>query len=103
MKCLLAGGNMRGFKCRGVGGRGAGRPNCVVLVLKCFKRVRLFSAADKLVYGSRVGQVGPVDSCGQVGDLDPSLADSCNLSRVGQVRPVDSCAQVRNINLSGSK
>ena len=42
----------------------------------------------KLVNGSRVGQVGPVDSCGQVGDLDPSLVNSRNLSRVGQVRPV---------------
>ena len=34
----------------------------------------------KLVNGSRVGQVGPVDSCGQVGDLDPSLVNSRNLS-----------------------
>ena len=31
----------------------------------------------------------PVDSCGQVGDLDPSLVNTRNLSRVGQVRPVD--------------
>ena len=50
-------------------------------------------AEPKLVNGSRVGQVGPVDSCGvcgQVGDLDPSLVNSRNLSRVGQVRLVDS-------------
>ena len=39
----------------------------------------------KLVNGSRVGQVRPVDSCGQVRDLDLSLVNSCNLSRVGQV------------------
>ena len=52
---------------------------------------------------SRVGHVGPVDSCGQVGDLDPSLVKSRNLSRVGQVRPADSCGQVRNIDPSGSK
>ena len=58
---------------------------------------------SKLVNGSRVGQFGPVDSCGQVGDLDPSLVKSRNLSRVGQVRPVDSCGQVRNIDPSGSK
>ena len=57
----------------------------------------------KLVNGSWFGQVGPVDSYGQVGDLDPSLVNSCNLSRVGQVRPVDSCGQVRNIDPSGSK
>ncbi len=57
----------------------------------------------KLVDGSRVGQVGPVDSCGQVGDLDPSFVNSRNLSRVGQVRPVESCAQVRNIDSSRSK
>ena len=25
----------------------------------------------KLISGSRVGQVGSIDSCGQVGDLDP--------------------------------
>ena len=53
----------------------------------------------KLVNGSRVGQVGPVDSCGQVGDRDPSLVNSRNLSRVGQVRPVNSCGQVRNIRV----
>ena len=58
---------------------------------------------SKLVNGSRVGQFGPVDSCGQVGDLDPSLVKSRNLSRVGQVRPADSCGQVRNIDPSGSK
>ena len=52
---------------------------------------------------SRVGQVRPVASCGQVGDLDPSLVKSRNLSRVGQVRPADSCGQVRNIDPSGSK
>ena len=52
---------------------------------------------------SQVGQVGPVASCGQVGDLDPSLIKSRNLSRVGQVRPADSCGQVRNIDPSGSK
>ena len=45
---------------------------------------------DKLVNGSRVGQVGPVDSCVQVQDLVPSLVNSHNLSRVGQVRPIDS-------------
>ena len=39
----------------------------------------------KLVSGSQVGQVGPVDSRGQVGDLDPSLINSRNLSWVGQV------------------
>ena len=58
---------------------------------------------SKLVSGSRVGPFGPIDSCGQVRDLDPSLEKSRNLSRVGQVRPVDSCGQVRNIDLSGSK
>ena len=57
----------------------------------------------KLVNGSGVGQVGPIDSCGQVGDLDPSLVNSRNLSRVGQFRPIDSCGQVRNIDPSGSK
>ena len=57
----------------------------------------------KLVAGSRVRQVGPVDSCGQVGDLDLSLVNSRNLSWVGQVRPIDSCGQVRIIDLSGSK
>ena len=30
------------------------------------------SVATKLLNGSRVGQVGPVDPCGQVKDLDPS-------------------------------
>ena len=29
------------------------------------------SMEGKLVNGSRVGQVGPVDSCGKAGDLDP--------------------------------
>ena len=53
--------------------------------------------AGKLVNGSRVGQVGPVDSCGQVGDIDLSLVNSRNLSRVGQVEPVDSCGQVSEI------
>ena len=57
----------------------------------------------KLINGSRVGQVGTVDSCGQVRDLDSSLVNSRNLSRVGQVRPVDSCGQVGNIDPSGSK
>ena len=57
----------------------------------------------KVVNRSRVLQVGPVDSCGQVGDLDPSFVNSRNLSRVGQVRPADSCGQVRNIDPSGSK
>ena len=38
---------------------------------------------------------GPVDSCGQVRDLDPSLVKTRDLSQVGQVRPVDSCGQVR--------
>ena len=52
---------------------------------------------------SRVGQVGPVASCGQVGDIDPSLVKSRNLSQVGQVRPVGSCGLVRNIDSSGSK
>ena len=43
----------------------------------------------KLVNGSWVGQVGPVDPCGQVGDLDLSFANSRNLSWVGQkYRPV---------------
>ena len=56
----------------------------------------------KLVNGSRVGQVGPVDSCGQVGDLDLFLVHSRNLSWVGQVRPVDTCEQVRNIDPSAS-
>ena len=40
------------------------------------------NVTDKLVNGSRVGQVEPVDSCGQVGDLDPSLVNSRNLSWV---------------------
>ena len=44
----------------------------------------------QLVNGSRVVQVGPVESCGQVGDLDPSLVKSRNLSRDAHVRPVDS-------------
>ena len=57
----------------------------------------------KLVNGSWVGQVGPVDPCGQVGDLDLSFANSCNLSWVGQVRLVDSCGQVRNTDPSRSK
>ena len=56
----------------------------------------------KLVNGSRVGQVGPVESCGQVGDLNPSLVNSRNLSWVGQVGPVNSCGQVRNTDPSGS-
>ena len=38
---------------------------------------------------SRVGQVGPVDSCRQVEDLAPSLVKSRNLSWVGQVRNID--------------
>ena len=63
----------------------------------------LIRLVTKLVNGSRVGKVGPVDSCGQVGDLDPSLVNSHNLSWVGQVEPVNSCGQVRNIDLSGSK
>ena len=57
----------------------------------------------KLVNGSWVGQVGrlgPVDSCGQVGDLDPSLVNSHNLSRAGQVRPVDSCGRVKMTSLA---
>ena len=58
----------------------------------------------KLVNESRVGQVRPVDSsCGQVGDLDPSLVNSRNLSWVGQVKPVNSFGQVRNIDPCGSK
>ena len=57
----------------------------------------------KLVNGSWVGQGGPVDSCGQVGDLDLSLVNSHNLSWVGQVGPIDSCGQARNIDPSGSK
>ena len=56
----------------------------------------------KLVNGSWVGQFGPVDLCGQVGDLDLSLINSRNLSWVGQVRTIDSCGQVRNIDPSGS-
>ena len=55
----------------------------------------------KLVNGLQVGQIGPVDSCGQVEDLDPSLENSHKLSRVGQVRTVDLCGQVRNIDPSG--
>ena len=55
----------------------------------------------KLVNGSWVGQVGPVDSCGQVRDLDPSLVNSRNLSWVGQVKPVNSCGQVKIIDPSG--
>ena len=43
------------------------------------------SVPTKLVNGSRVGKVGPIDSCGQVRDLDLSLVNSRNLSRVGQV------------------
>ena len=54
----------------------------------------------KLVQGSRVGYVGPIDSCGQVGDLDKSLVNSHNHLRVGQVSPVNSCGQVRDINSS---
>ena len=58
---------------------------------------------NKLIKGSRVRQVGPVDPCGQVGDLDMSLVNLRNPSQVGQVRPVDSCGQVRNTDQSGSK
>ena len=47
--------------------------------IESFKDIRV---TDKLVNGSRVGQVGPVDSCGQVRDVDPSLVNSRNLSRV---------------------
>ena len=36
-------------------------------------------------------------------NLDPSLVNSHNLSWVGQVGPVDSCGQARNIDPSGSK
>ena len=64
------------------------------------------SLRSKRINGSRVGQIGPVDSCGQVKDLDLTLVKSRNLSRVGQVRqvrPADSCGQVRNIDPSGSK
>ena len=57
----------------------------------------------KLVTGSQVGQVRPVNSCGQVGDLDPSLVKSPNLLLVGQVRPVDPSGHFRNIDPSGSK
>ena len=56
----------------------------------------------KFVNGSLVGQVGPVNPCGEVRDFDPSLVDSRNLSWVGQVRPVDSCGQVTNTDPSGS-
>ena len=71
------------------GGKGAhDSSHCVVTTLVSS------SLQSKLVNGSGVGQVGPVDSSGQVGDLDPSLVNSSNLSRVGQVRPVDSCRQV---------
>ena len=52
---------------------------------------------------SRVGQVGPVASCGQVGDIVLSLVKSRNLSWVGQVRPIESCGLVRDIDPSGSK
>ena len=62
-----------------------------------------FVIAVKLVNGSRVGQVGPVDPCGQVRDLDPSLVNSRNLSWVGQFGPVNSCGQVRNTDPSESK
>ena len=61
------------------------------------------SLSTKLVRLSWVGQVGPADSCGQVGDLDPFLVNSRNLSWVGQVRPVDLFGQVINIDLSGTK
>ena len=71
--------------------------------MAAYKHFSSSHLGNKLVNGSRVGQVGPVDSSGQVGDIDPSLVNSCNLSRVGQVRPVDSCGQVRNIDPSGSK
>ena len=54
----------------------------------------------KLVYGSQVGQVGPVDSCGQVADHDPSLVNSRNLSWVGQVGQVEFGGQVRNLDPS---
>ena len=39
----------------------------------------------KVRNGSRVGQVRRVELGGQVGDLDPSLLNSRNLSWVGQV------------------
>ena len=48
---------------------------------------RSVEVPNKLVNGSRVGQVGPVDSSGQAGDLDPSLVNSCNLSWVGRADP----------------
>ena len=42
------------------------RANAYVVGIGHFKR-------NKLVNGSQFGQVGPIDPCGQVGDLDPSL------------------------------
>ena len=65
--------------------------------------VMAMAVVSKLVNGSGVGQVGPVDSYGHVGDFDLSLVIPCILSWVGQVRPVDSCGQVRNIDLYRSK
>ena len=46
-------------------------------------------------------QVGPVQSGGQVEDLDPSLENFLQFSRVGQVGPVVSIGQVEDLNPSG--
>ena len=84
--------------------RHAAPGNSCILSDSCLRRP---SGSDqvtkKLVNGSRVGQVGPTDSCGHARDLDQSLVNSRNLSQVGQVRPDDSCGQVGNIDPSGSK
>ena len=49
----------------------AADPDLDLLLLLSFRPSILarLSARSKLVNGSRVGQVGPVDSCGQVRDL----------------------------------
>ena len=52
--------------------------------MECPDHLRL-QTPTKLVNGSQVGQVGPVDSCGQVGDLDPFLVYSRNLSWAEEV------------------
>ena len=68
-----------------------------------FRGKKRMKVRSKLVNGSQVGQVGPIDSCGQVGDLDPFLSKIMQPLTVGQVGPVDSCGQVRNTDPSGSK
>ena len=77
--------------------------NLYYLACKAFRLV-----ACELVNGSRVGQVGPINSCGQVGDLDPSLvihANSHGLDRSDPLTHVNKAEILtrpgQNDNLSG--